>query len=56
MPQAEVRYGAAELATEIAQSAPLANVATRETLRSYADAVAPATEREYEEQDGLRST
>ena len=39
------------------QSAPLAIVATRETLRrGLADAVAQATEREYEEQDWLRKT
>jgi enoyl-CoA hydratase/carnithine racemase len=57
VPQDEVRAKATELATEIAQSAPLAIVATRETLRrGLADAVASATEREYEEQDWLRGT
>ena len=46
-----------EVATEIAQSAPLAIISTRETLRrGLADAVAAATEREYEEQDWLRKT
>ena len=55
--QDEVRHRATELAIEIAQSAPLAIVATRETLRrGLADAVAAATEREYEEQDWLRNT
>jgi enoyl-CoA hydratase/carnithine racemase len=57
VPLAEVRGKAIELATEIAQSAPLAIVATRETLRrGLAEAVAQATEREYEEQDWLRKT
>jgi enoyl-CoA hydratase/carnithine racemase len=57
VPQEQVRAKATELATEIAQSAPLAIVATRETLRrGLAEAVAAATEREYEEQDWLRST
>ncbi|MGE0226448.1 MAG: enoyl-CoA hydratase/isomerase family protein [Acetobacteraceae bacterium] len=57
VPLDQVRAKAAELATEIAQSGPLAIVATRETLRRYlADDVARATEREYEEQDWLRNT
>ena len=57
VPLDQVRKKAAELATEIAQSAPLAIVSTRETLRrGLADAVAGATEREYEEQDWLRNT
>jgi enoyl-CoA hydratase/carnithine racemase len=57
VPQEQVRAKATELATEIAQSAPLAIVATRETLRrGLAEAVASATEREYEEQDWLRGT
>lgn len=57
VPFEEVRAKAAELATEIAQSSPLAIMATRETLRrGLADAVAAATEREYEEQDWLRTT
>ncbi len=57
VPLAEVRTKATELATEIAQSGPLAIVSTRETLRrGLADAVARATEREFEEQDWLRNT
>jgi enoyl-CoA hydratase/carnithine racemase len=57
VPLDQVRAKALELATEIAQSGPLAIVATRETLRrGLADAVAAATEREYEEQDWLRNT
>jgi len=57
VPLEKVRARATELATEIAQSSPLAIVATRETLRrGLADAVAAATEREYEEQDWLRNT
>ncbi len=48
VPLDEVRHRATELATEIAQSSPLAIVATRETLRrGLAEAVASATEREY---------
>lgn len=55
--QDQVRAKAVEVATEIAQSAPLAIIATRETLRrGLAEAVARATEREYEEQDWLRNT
>lgn len=55
--QDQVRAKAIEVATEIAQSSPLAIVSTRETLRrGLADAVAAATEREYEEQDWLRNT
>ena len=57
VPLDQVRAKALELATEIAQSGPLAIIATRETLRrGLADAVAAATEREYEEQDWLRNT
>ena len=57
VPQDQVRSKAIEIATEIAQSAPLAIIATRETLRrGLAEAVAQATEREYEEQDWLRNT
>lgn len=53
----QVRKAATELATEIAQSAPLAIVATRETLRrGLADEFQKATEREFEEQDWLRRT
>ncbi len=55
--QDQIRAKALELATEIAQSGPLAIKATRETLRrDLAVAVARATEREYEEQDWLRGT
>jgi enoyl-CoA hydratase/carnithine racemase len=57
VPLAEVRRKAVEVATEIAQSAPLAIVATRETLRrGLADAVAAATDRELVEQEWLRQT
>jgi enoyl-CoA hydratase/carnithine racemase len=57
VPLAEVRSAAAALALEIAQSGPAAVQATRETLRrGLADAVAAATEREFEEQDWLRQT
>jgi enoyl-CoA hydratase/carnithine racemase len=57
VPAANVRAKAIELATEIAQSGPLAVISTRETLRrGLAEAVARATEREYEEQDWLRHT
>ena len=53
----QVRTKGVEIATEIAQSGPLAIVATRETLRrGLAEAVARATEREFEEQDWLRGT
>jgi enoyl-CoA hydratase/carnithine racemase len=57
VPLEQVRAKAVEVGAEIAGSAPLAIVATRETLRrGLADAVAQATEREYEEQDWLRNT
>jgi enoyl-CoA hydratase/carnithine racemase len=57
VPLDQVRSRSIELATELAQSAPLAVISTRETLRrGLADAVAQATEREYEEQDWLRNT
>src|SRR5690349_13167376 len=50
--QHDVRSAAQELATEIAQSGPLAVVSTRETLRrGLADAVEAATERELVEQE-----
>jgi enoyl-CoA hydratase/carnithine racemase len=53
----QVREKAVAVASDIAESAPLAIVATRETLRrGLAEAVAQATEREYEEQDWLRKT
>lgn len=57
VPLEAVRRTATDLATEIAQSAPLAIIATRETLRrGLADEYQKATEREYEEQDWLRKT
>jgi enoyl-CoA hydratase/carnithine racemase len=57
VPQAEVRQAAQALALEIAQSAPLAVVSTRETLRrGLVDAIEAATERELVEQDWLRRT
>ncbi len=53
----QVREAAVTLATEIAQSAPLAIVSARETLRrGLAAAVQAATEREYQEQNWLRET
>jgi enoyl-CoA hydratase/carnithine racemase len=55
--QPEVRGAAQALALEIAQSAPLAVVSTRETLRrGLVDAIEAATERELVEQDWLRRT
>src|SRR5215475_720076 len=55
--QEEVRSAAQALALEIAQSAPLAVVATRETVRrGLCDAIEAATERELVEQDWLRRT
>ena len=57
VPLDQVRARAVELANEIAGSGPLAIAATRETLRrGLAEAVARATEREYEEQDWLHDT
>jgi enoyl-CoA hydratase/carnithine racemase len=57
VPLAEVRAGATALATEIAQSAPLAVQSTRETMRrGFADAAERATERELTEQDWTRKT
>ncbi|MBV9826277.1 MAG: enoyl-CoA hydratase/isomerase family protein [Alphaproteobacteria bacterium] len=57
VPQDEVRSAAQTLALEIAQSAPLAVMATRETMRrGMVDAVEAATERELVEQDWLRQT
>jgi enoyl-CoA hydratase/carnithine racemase len=56
-PQTGVRAAAAALATEIAQSAPLAVVSMRETLRrGLADAIEAATERELVEQEWQRRT
>ncbi|MBV8870279.1 MAG: enoyl-CoA hydratase/isomerase family protein, partial [Acetobacteraceae bacterium] len=57
VPEASLREAAHALALEIAQSAPLAIVSARETLRrGLADAVQAATEREYQEQAWLRRT
>jgi enoyl-CoA hydratase/carnithine racemase len=57
VPLDQVRAKAVEIASDIAASAPLAIVATRETRRrGLADIVAQATEREFEEQDWLRKT
>ena len=57
VPLAEVRQAALALATEIAQSAPLAVMSTRETVRrGLADAIEAATERELVEQDWTRKT
>jgi enoyl-CoA hydratase/carnithine racemase len=57
VPQDEVRGAAMALALEIGQSSPLAVQSARETLRrGFAEAVAMATEREFEEQDWLRHT
>jgi enoyl-CoA hydratase/carnithine racemase len=57
VPLAEVRAAASALATEIAQSAPLAVQATRQTMRrGFADEAERATERELTEQDWTRKT
>jgi enoyl-CoA hydratase/carnithine racemase len=57
VPLDQVRTAATELATEIAQSAPLAVQATRETVRrGFADEAERATERELTEQDWTRKT
>ena len=57
VPAEDLRAAATELATEIAQSGPLAVQSTRETLRrGLAEAVQAATEREYQEQNWLRQT
>ena len=57
VPLADVRTAAHALATEIAQSAPLAVQSTRETMRrGFADAAERATERELTEQDWTRKT
>ena len=57
VPAEDLRQAATELATEIAQSGPLAVQSTRETLRrGLAEAVQAATEREYQEQNWLRQT
>jgi enoyl-CoA hydratase/carnithine racemase len=57
VPLADVRAAAIELATRIAQSAPLAVRATRATMRrGLADAVEAATDHEFVEQDWLFKT
>src|SRR5882724_4161669 len=57
VPQAEVRGAAQALALEIAQSAPLAVMSTRETLRrGLCNLIEAATKRELVEQDWLRRT
>lgn len=57
VPQEQVREAAHKLAQEIAESAPLAIISARETLRrGLAAAVQAATEREYQEQNWLRQT
>ena len=57
VPLDEVRTAAQKLALEIAQSAPLAVVSTRETMRrGLVDEIEAATERELVEQDWLRRT
>ena len=57
VPMAEVRAAAQALAVEIAQSAPLAVVSTRETLRrGLADRIESSTERELIEQEWQRRT
>jgi enoyl-CoA hydratase/carnithine racemase len=57
VPLAEVRSAAIDLATRIAQSAPLAVKATRATMRrGLADAVEAATDHEFVEQDWLFRT
>ncbi|HLL26425.1 MAG TPA: enoyl-CoA hydratase/isomerase family protein [Xanthobacteraceae bacterium] len=57
VPQAEVRRAAQALAAEIALSAPLAVLSTRETLRrGLADEIEASTERELFEQEWLRRT
>jgi enoyl-CoA hydratase/carnithine racemase len=57
VPQAQILSAATELAEEIAQSAPLAVLSIRETLRrGLVDAVERATERELVEQEWQRRT
>jgi enoyl-CoA hydratase/carnithine racemase len=57
VPLAEVRGAAQALGLEIAQSAPLAVLSTRETVRrGLCDEIEAATERELVEQDWLRRT
>ena len=57
VPAADLRAAALALATEIAQSSPLAVQSTRETMRrGFADGAEAATERELTEQDWTRKT
>ena len=57
VPEAEVRSAAHALASEIAQSAPLAVMGVRQTMRrGLADAYEAATEREFTEQAWQRQT
>ena len=57
VPQDDVRAAAMKLATEIAENAPLALMATRATMRgNLADRVRAATEHELKEQTVLRKT
>ena len=57
VPLADVRKAAIGLAAEIAESAPLAVMSTRETMRrGFADGAEAATERELTEQDWTRKT
>jgi enoyl-CoA hydratase/carnithine racemase len=57
VPLAEIRAAAQALALEIAQSAPLAVLSTRETVRrGLADEIEASTERELVEQEWLRRT
>ena len=57
VPEADVRAAALSLATEIAESAPLAVVSVRETMRrGLAEAYEAATEREFSEQAWQRQT
>lgn len=57
VPSDEIRSAAAALAAEIAESAPLAVVSVRATLRQgLADAIEKATEHELGEQQWLRET
>ena len=57
VPLTDVRKAAMGLAKEIAESAPLALLSTRETMRrGFADGAEAATERELVEQDWTRKT
>jgi enoyl-CoA hydratase/carnithine racemase len=57
VPQDQVRAEATKLAAEIAESAPLAVVSTRQTMRGkLADRVKAATDHELQEQTWLRKT